>query len=236
MIIHTKILLIVSLLLFQSILYAQSDDFFVREETRSLSSGAHNALVGSWDKASTKIIGKTWKKFIKKYKGKVSYDRQTDTYFADNAEVKAMSENAVDIRAKVEEKGEGAEIVVWFNLGVTYLNSSEHPERYPAAAEILKKFDLAVFAELAKQALKDEQKALRKMNQELKKIERAKKKEDKKIEKAEKIIAKAEKDIEEAEEAKLEQMTAEQEQKTEIEQQEESIRAIKAKLKQAKKM
>ncbi len=232
-----NLLLIVTLLAFQTGLLAQVPEFTfkVTEETRSMSKGSANALVVSWSKASAKTIAKNWKSYAKKYKGKLSYDRKQGEYFLDNAELKEMSENMVDVRAKINQKGDGAELVVWFNLGVTYLSSKDHPERYPAAEKFLRQFDLMVYAELMKEQLKIEEKKLKIMNKELKKIERAQKKEERRIEKEKKAIEKAQKSIDESQKVIEEQNEAKEKQASEMEYQNQLIDKINAKIKEAKK-
>ncbi|BDS14243.1 hypothetical protein [Aureispira anguillae] len=231
-----SILFTLLLLSIQFTLFAQLPDFefHVVEEGRSMSKGTANALVVSWPKASTKVLDKNWKQYAKKFKGKLKYDSKQGEYFLDNAELKDMSENMVDVTAKITQKGEGAELVAWFNLGVTYLSSEEHAERFPAAEQFLKKFDLLVYAELMKEQLKEEQKKLKLMDKALKKIEKAKQKEEKAIEKQKKTIEKAEKAIDEAEKIIEEQNAAKAKQETEMEYQNQLIEKINAKIKEAK--
>lgn len=232
-----NLLLIVALVTFQTSLFAQLPDFDfkVKEEAHSMSQGSANALVVSWPKASEKTVSKNWKNYAKKFKGKVSYDRNQGEYFLDNAELKDMSENNVDVRAKISQKGDGVEMIVWFNLGVTYLSSEEHGERYPAAENFLRKFDLMIYAELMKEQLKVEEKKKKLMAKELKKTQKAQEKEKKKIEKQQKTIDKAQRAIDESEKVMDEQKTIEEKQASEIEEQNQLIDLINAKIKEAKK-
>lgn len=232
-----NLLLVVALLAFQTSLFAQLPDFDfkVTEETQSMSQGSANSLVVNWPKATEKTVAKNWKTYAKKFKGKLSYDKNQGEYFLDNAELKDMSENNVDVRAKIIQKGEGVQMVVWFNLGVTYLSSKDHAERYPAAETFLRKFDLMIYAELMKEQLKVEEKKKKLMSKELKKIEKAQEKEKKKIEKQQKVIEKAQKAIDESEKLMGEQKAEEEKQKTEIEYQDQLIDKINAKIKEAKK-
>lgn len=232
-----NLLLIAVLAVFQTSLFAQLPEFEfkVTEETRSMSQGSANALVVNWAKASEKTVSKNWKNYAKKFKGKFSYDRKQGEYFLDNAELKEMSENNVDVRAKISQKGDGVELVVWFNLGVTYLSSKDHPERYPAAEKMLRKFDLMIYAELMEEQLKEEEKKKKLMERELKKIERAEQKEQRKIEKEQKAIEKAQKAIDESEKLIEEQAAAKEKQASEIEYQNQLIDKINAKIKEAKK-
>lgn len=231
---HTLFILL--LLFTQSSLWAQLPefDFKVREEGKSMSKGTANALVVTWPKASVKTLAKNWSQYAKKFKGKLKYDKSQDEYFLDNAELKDMSDNMVDVTAKIIQNGDGAELVAWFNLGVTYLSSEQHPERYPAAEQFLRKFDLLVYAELMKEQLKEEQKKLKLMEKDLKKIEKAKQKEEKQIEKQNKAIEKAQKAIDEAQKVIDEQEEAKAKQEVEIETQNQLLDRINAKIKEAK--
>jgi hypothetical protein len=232
------LLLLVSLLVFQTNLFAQElpdFEFKVTEETQSMSQGSANSLVVNWPKATEKTVAKNWKSYAKKFKGKLSYDKNQGEYFLDNAELKEMSENNVDVRAKIIQKGEGVQMIVWFNLGVTYLSSKDHAERYPAAETFLRKFDLMIYAELMKEQLKVEEKKKKLMSKELKKIEKAQEKEKKKIEKQKKVIEKAQKAIDESEKIVGEKEAEKEKQATEIEYQDQLIDKINAKIKEAKK-
>jgi hypothetical protein len=231
-----NLLIIAALVLFQTSLFAQLPDFEfkVKEETQSMSQGSANALVVSWPKASEKTVSKNWKSYAKKFKGKVTYDRNQNEYFLDNAELKDMSENNVDVRAKIVQKGDGVEMVVWFNLGVTYLSSKDHAERYPAAENFLRKFDLMIYAELMKEQLKVEEKKMKLLAKEMKKVEKAQEKEKKKIEKQQKTIEKAQKAIDDSEKIIEEQEVIKEKQASEIEEQNQLIDLINAKIKEAK--
>jgi hypothetical protein len=231
-----NLLLIVALVAFQTSLFAQLPDFEfkVTEETQSMSQGSANSLVVSWPKASEKTVAKNWKSYAKKFKGKLSYDKNQGEYFLDNAELKEMSENQVDVRAKISQNGDGVQMIVWFNLGVTYLSSKDHAERYPAAETFLRKFDLMIYAELMKEQLKVEEKKKKLMNKELKKIEKAQEKEKKKIEKQQKTIEKAQKAIDDYEKVIEEQELAKDKQASEIEYQSQLIDKINSKIKEAK--
>jgi len=192
-----NLLLIVALIVCQTGLFAQLPDFEfkVTESTQSMSEGSANAFVVSFPKASEKTVAKNWKTYAKKFKGKLSYDKNQGEYFLDNAELKEMSENNVDVRAKIIQKGEGVELVVWFNLGVTYLSSSEHAERYPSAETFLHKFDLMIYGELMKEQLKEEEKAMKLMGKELRRLKKRKKKNKKPLIKSKKRLKKHKKQL-----------------------------------------
>lgn len=224
-------LLTVFLLVFSSSLFAQIE-LKVQEGTRSTSEGAANALILQLPNTSYKQVNKLWGKYIKDYKGKTKYDRKTNEYFTDDAEVKDMSNNTVDITAKVNDKGEqGTELVVWFNLGVTYLSATEYPERYAIGEKIVRDFGLLVSADLIEEQLKIEEKKLVDYNEELKKLAQKKTAEDNNIKKQKENIAKAEESIKTSENVIAENAKEQDVQKTTIKEQEVLIEDIKRKLK-----
>jgi len=231
-----KLLLILfSLSILQATLYAQGEPQ-IEEATKSMSKGAFNALVVDLPQSSYKKAQKMWKKYAKNFRGRLKYDRKTNEYFLDNAEIKDMSDNSIDITAQIYQKGEnGSEMTVWFNLGVTYLSSEEHPERFAKAHAILSDFSLLVSADWLKELLKEEEKTLDGMNSELNDLENQKLDEEKNIKKQEEIIAKAEESIKNSEDNIEKNIEEQAKQETVISDQEKVIEGIKKKLKKLEK-
>lgn len=174
-------------------------DFEVREETRQMERATANAFVMTYPIADLKMVSNAWKKYARGLDGKLNYDRRLNEYFVDNGEVDGLSENKVDITAKLYETNDKTEIAIWFNMGVTYLNAAEYPERYQAAEKLLRDFDSFVYAELLRGQIKEEEKQLRKMERDLKKVERDRKREQRTVERAKRDIEKAQKTIDDAE-------------------------------------
>lgn len=212
------------------------DELKITEEGRSMAQGSANALVMYIPKASSKLVKKHWGKYAKGFKGKLKYNGKVGEYFLDNAEIKTMSDNMLDVTAKIYDKGaSGAELAVWFNFGITYLSSEAEPQRYAAAEVFLKDFHKLIEADLIKLQLKDEKKKLIKMKKAQKKLEKEKKAADKKVEKQKKAILKAEKLIDESEQKIEENLKKQEKQNEEISTQETLINDIKAKLKNTSK-
>lgn len=187
-------LLIAVGLLFTTNLLAQYK-FKVVEQTAAMSKGSQNCLTMELMGSDIKTVTKSWGKFIKKYKGKTKFDKNTGETFSDNATVTGMSDNTVDIYAVATPKGDVSQIAVWFNLGVTYLSSKEHSDRYPTAEKMIIDFGYYVSADLIAIELKLTEKQLKTEQKELKKIEKVRAGFEKKIEKQKAIIAKAETEI-----------------------------------------
>jgi len=169
-----KQLIVIFIISIASYIQAQNEPK-ISEQIRSMSRGNVSAFVMELPGKVTAIksVRKEWLDFVKSYKGKTSYNKKIDEVFTDNAFVKGMSENTVDISAKVVSKDEGTlELVVWYNLGVSYLSSQEHAAGVPVAAEMLKEFSKRVYANLLEEQLDAEQKALKLMNSGLKSIQK----------------------------------------------------------------
>jgi chromosome segregation ATPase len=149
---------------------------------------------------SSKEVGKAWTKFIKKYKGKTKYERRANEYITEDATLKEMSDNTVDVIAKIEERGQdGSVISVWYNLGVSYLSSKDYSERYPAGEKLLKDFAKSVSTDMIEAELKEAEKLLKDKESDLAKLEKEEKQRTKDIEDYKNTIKKMEQNIVEAE-------------------------------------
>ena len=128
--------LLITLSSFSSI--AQTKKIDISEKSSSFINGSHNALSANIYDADEDLIEKEWKKTMKDYKAKVSTKKEI---FADDALIKNMSENTVDIYAKIEKSSDGDfNIIVAFNLGGTYLSSSTHPDKFKIAKNLVYNF------------------------------------------------------------------------------------------------
>jgi hypothetical protein len=177
-------------------------DATIKEETKANSKGSFNALVMELPGTTDKEVNKAWSKFMKKYRGKTKFDRKVSEYITDDATVKEMSDNTVDILAKVEARGtDGTAVSVWFNLGVSYLSSKDHSERYPAGEKLLKLFANQVSADMIEQELAKAEKMFKELEEQLKKLEKEKTQGEKDIEDFKSTILKMEESIAKGEDA-----------------------------------
>ncbi len=173
----------------------------IKEETKANSKGSFNALVMDLPGTTEKNVVKAWSKFMKKFKGKTKFDRKTNETTCDDATIKDMSDNTVDIIAKVEARGtDGTAITVWFNLGASYLSSKDYSDRYPAGEKMLKDFANAVSADMIEEELKAAEKLLKELEDKLKKLEKDQAQRKKDIEDYKATIVKMEENIKTAEE------------------------------------
>ena len=104
--------------------------------------------------------------------------------------------NDIDVYATFEQSGDDVILTAWFDLGATYLNSTEHSERFGAGEDFLMGFETEVYKEGVRQEIKLEENNLKKLEGGLKKLEKEKERYEREIEQAKERIAKAEANIE----------------------------------------
>jgi hypothetical protein len=191
----------------------------ISEQIRPNSKGSFNALIMELPGKlkSLDLIEKEWKSYIKKYKGKVSYSKKTDELFSDDATIKEMSENTVDITCKIVPKdADHFEVVVWFNLGIVYLSSKEYAQGMAAAEVLLKDFSKIVFLNLYKEKLKEDETILEQLNKALKQSQKEAQNFENSIKDFEADIAKIQKKITASKESLNTNKEKQAKQKTEI--------------------
>lgn len=156
---------------------AQKVKIKVEEKSEKIGDGSHNCLVVTIYDASRDDVEKEWRSMMKGYDAKVS---GKDEIFADNALIKVISENTVDVYARAEKGGADNEtkFIVGFQMGEDWLNSSKYSSQFKAAEKIVKDFATKMTqegiagkvkaAEKALENLKDDQADLEKKNKDLK--------------------------------------------------------------------
>ncbi len=232
-----KIYLIAIFLMYSLCSIKAQPEAKISEEVRPFSKGSFNALVmelpGKLEALQT--VKKEWASYIKKYKGKVSYNKKTNEHICDDAKIKAMSENTVDIYCKIVPKdADHFEVIVWFNLGVVYLSSKEYSEGIAAAELIMKDFSKIVYVNLYIEKLKAEEKVLDKLKEELNKSQKEAQNFENDIRDFEAEISKIQKKITETKESLGANKEKQSKQKTEINGQEKTVGATKKELEAAK--
>lgn len=165
----------------------------VSEEHADINGGKQNALTVTIPDVEKRVVEKEWCRLMKGYDAKVSDKKEI---FADNALIKTMSANTVDVYAKLEETKEGIKLSVGFDLGGAYLSSKLHPAQYAAAEKIMTDFarDAAIAA--LEEKISDEGKKLKDINGKQSDLVKSKDKMKSNIEKWKEEIKDAEKKIE----------------------------------------
>ena len=110
----------------------------VRESMEKMSLGTNNCLKIYIPNAQSADVAEDFATYMKGYNAKASSKK--GEYFFDNAEIKQFGNNLVDVYSTTEQKAGGVELSIFFDLGGAYLNSSDHPDKYKAAENFVKKF------------------------------------------------------------------------------------------------
>jgi len=216
-------LLVVAVLTFCATTLTQAQ---VVEEIRGMSAGSENSLSISLNEPNAKVVTKLWTRFVKdlKGKGKTKRDRKTKEIFTDDISFAMISgSNTMDMYATISPSGEKSNLTVWYDLGGTYLSSSEHPEKYVEGEKLLYKFALVVARDVVERELKEEEKTLKKMNGELGKLQKENNKLLESIEEYKRKIVEAENGVVKNDEEQVRK-------NNEIELQNEVIKQVKARL------
>jgi len=196
----------------------------VTEGTGTMSQGSNNGLTISLKGTQSKVVNAAWMKFIKSYKGKTKMNKKSAELFSDNATIKGMSSNTVDVYSKTAQIGDNVELSVWFDLGGAYVSSATHPEAYVLGEKMLTDFSQTVSTAAIEEEIKMEENVMGKMEDDMKSLLKEKLN-------LEEEIAKCEAKISEAK-AKIESNTAAQiEQQKVMDAQKEKVKMVKDKLK-----
>ena len=135
-----RILLVAVLVLTIHTLFAQK--IKVNESNEQIGEGSHNALTVSVYQASAEQIEKELKSMMKDYDAKVP--SKDGGLFGDNATIKKMSKNTVDMYAKWEKINETqTKVIVAFDLGGAFL-SSKLADEYRVGKDIVNDFAVKV--------------------------------------------------------------------------------------------
>lgn len=200
----------------------------VKEGTRSMSQGNQNCFMLRVSDVNKKEVEKLWSNYQKDYKAKKpKRNRKTKEYFADNAKIKDVSDNTIDIYSVLEEDGDHIQLAVWFDLGGAFLSSNTHGKKANEAKDWLMGFDQKVKVKAVEIEMDFEEDKLKNMRKEMSKLEKEKENLLKDIEKYKQKIV----DAEEA----IKNNAIAQEQKTNaIFAQEKAIESVKDKMKKIK--
>jgi hypothetical protein len=110
----------------------------VVEIVEYMSQGQRPGLKVMIPSGNTESIEKSWKDYIKIFKGKTKKGK--DEYFTDNATLLRLSSNPIDIYSRVEETANGTSLKAFFDLGGAYLSSKNNADKYPIGEAILRDF------------------------------------------------------------------------------------------------
>ncbi|GLR17747.1 hypothetical protein GCM10007940_23620 [Portibacter lacus] len=194
----------------------------VDEQENSMSLGNKNALIIDVQNVDTKQLESYFKEYFKEW-GKVKYNRKASEYYMNEAKLKPVSSEKVNLYAKVEELNKASRLLVWIDNGDGFVNSEDFEKEYDAAAEMLVDFSIFVEKSLVEDELKEAEKNLGKMERDAKQLE-------KDNEKYKKAIEDARQKIQEMEEAIIDNEKAQDDKSAELKIHQEALEEIRERL------
>ncbi len=190
----------------------------VSDDTISMSKGLNHGFTIDLPNTTPKDLEKDWIKHLKEYKGKkTKYNKKTKEYFTDNAKIKMMSSNTVDIYTIIAPTRGGTKIMVCYDLGGAFLSTTMHPESAKVGKQILYDFAVKIKKEQAKQRIEERQDQLKDLENDMKKLEKDEDGIRKSIEDLKDKIAKLEQEVKDAKAKQAEKLKAIEDEKKAIE-------------------
>ncbi len=160
----TFLFLLINVVFFTSTGSAQK--IKVAERTANLGGSVHNALAVPVFEADEKTILKEWKSLLRHY-GAKSAMLGTEP-FGDNAVIKDISNNTIDIYWRVEKGASNTIVMASYDLGGAFLSASTHSKEYRVIETIMYDFALNLtrktIATQQRDAQRESEKRDRKLN------------------------------------------------------------------------
>ena len=159
-----KKIMTIAAIVIPSFLFAQKD-ILTSEVDKEMSQGVKNSYVTLIPQAKGKDVTSDWKKYIKKdSKGKV--DDNNGEIFIIGGTIKNVSNQPLNIYARVLETTEGVQLTVWISEGGVFLSTVANPDKSVAIQKFLHDFGVKQY----KDAVKDQLEAEQKKQKELEKV------------------------------------------------------------------
>jgi hypothetical protein len=209
-----KKLQLITILLFASIFIANAQSNFIVNEVRQImSKGEQTGFEVPIAGGKAENVKSNFEKWLKKNNAKVTSSKKSPEIFGDNASLKLVSQNTVDIYATCIPSGNGAVLYVYADLGGAFISSAAYPQQYTAMEAMLKKFSQEQALEMVESQLEQEEKILKTLNKDIENLKKDKTGYVKDIETAKALIIQREQDIiknDNDQKSKLEQQNLQQ--------------------------
>lgn len=127
--------IIIALFLFVKLSIAQS--FEIKEIRANMSKGNQPGIEVYIPYVTKDNLEDAVKKVTKKYKGDKEKIRKSNETYLDDAIIKDISDNTVDIHQIMDREGDGIRYKVFFNLGGAFLSSNYDARKFAYAEEIV---------------------------------------------------------------------------------------------------
>ena len=170
----------------------------VIEESVAMSMGTKTAFSTTLKDADLGEAEKVLKQYLKEFKGKWSGSTKSEIML-DDATIRAMSDNTVDVYIKMYEASKDVRFYAAFDLGGAFVSTESHADQAEVAARLVKDFALEYYKVRTEEELKEEEKTLKGLEKELDDLIKDKDKMKKDIGSAERDIDRARQDIAENE-------------------------------------
>jgi hypothetical protein len=108
-------------------------------DSMPMSKGRFPAYMIVLNSANLDDVEKMLKDKYKEYKPKTSGDAKTEVFF-DNASIKALSDNTVDVYVRLIRISQDVKVEVFFDLGGIYLSPKTHPAKSKVAEQMVTDF------------------------------------------------------------------------------------------------
>ncbi len=160
------------------------------EVNQSMSLGTQSGIKVNIQNTEAKYIEKVWKKFTKDF-GKLKENKKAGEYYITDASVKSIRPEAMDLYARIMDN----QMVVFFDLKNSFLDSMTNPTEYSAAQKIVQEFAYEVEREKFREELERENSKLNKSQRGFDKLKKENTGYRKEIDEAKAKIKKAEQNI-----------------------------------------
>lgn len=127
----------------------------VTETNSKFDKTSRSALMVEIPYTDQKTVEKEWKKLMKDYNPEKFKSRKE--MFADNATIDRLSENTVDVYAKVDEKKDIVTLFVAVDLGGAFLSSSDG-DKIQVMKGIVRDFAIKLVKEIYDEKIKEQEK------------------------------------------------------------------------------
>lgn len=175
----------------------------VSTTSEKFSTGKQDALSTTIYQSEVDKVVEAWKDFLKTFKNEKVKGSKSEV-IGDNILFTDWGNNTVDVYAifKEQKKEQTVELIVAFDLGGAYLNSSTDSDKFQKAKKMLQEFAVKTTKGALSAVIKDEEKALSKLDDKQAKLEKENKslhddiiEYEQKITKNQKALIKNESDI-----------------------------------------
>jgi len=208
-----KKLQLLAILLLATFAMNAQNNFVVNEVRQIMSKGEQTGFEVPIAGGKADKVKENFEKWLKKNNAKVTSSKKSPEVFGDNASLKVVSQNTVDIYSTAIPSANGAVLYVCVDLGGGFILSAAYPQQYTAMEALLKKFSQEQALGMVQEQLEQEEKILKTLGKDIDNLKKDKSGYVKEIETAKALIIQREQDIvknDNDQKAKMEQQNLQQ--------------------------